>query len=61
MTKATLTTDNISLRLAYLFRGSVHNHHDGKHGSIQADMMLEEQRVLCVDPKAARRGLFLPH
>ena len=29
--------------LAYSFRDSVHYHHGGKHGSIQADMVLEER------------------
>jgi len=28
------------------FRGSVHYHHGGKHGRVQADMVLEEPRVL---------------
>ena len=28
--------------LAYRFRGSVHYYHDKKHGSVQADMVLEE-------------------
>ena len=41
---------NISLGLAYRFRGSVHYHHGGKHGSIQADMMLEKElRVVHLD------------
>jgi hypothetical protein len=34
------------LGLTYSFRGSVHYHHDGKHSSVQADMVLEEPRVL---------------
>jgi hypothetical protein len=42
---------NISLELAYSFRGSVHYHHDRKHGSIQADMVLE---------KKLRNKLLLP-
>jgi hypothetical protein len=47
MTKASLIKDNISLRLAYRLRGSVHYHHGGKHGNMQADMVLEEElRVL---------------
>jgi hypothetical protein len=54
MTKATLIK-NISLRLAYSSRGSVHYHHSGKQGSIQADTMLKELGVLHLDPKAARR------
>jgi hypothetical protein len=55
MTKASLTKVNISLWLAYSVRGLVHYHHGGKHGSVQADMMLEELRVLLLDLKAARR------
>ena len=44
--------------LAYSFRGSVHYHHGKKHGSQQADMVLEKElRVLHFDPKAARRRL----
>jgi hypothetical protein len=47
------------MRLAYSFRGSVHYHCGRKHGSIQADIMLEEElRVLHFDPKAARRRPF---
>jgi hypothetical protein len=45
--------------LAYSFRGSVHYHHGGKHGSVLADMVLEKLRVLNLDPKAARRRLCL--
>jgi hypothetical protein len=41
--------------VAYNFRGSVHYHCGGKHGSIQADTVLEEPRVLHLDP-----GLRLP-
>jgi hypothetical protein len=37
------------------FRGLVHYHHGGKHGSIQVNMVLEEQRILHLDPKAAAR------
>jgi hypothetical protein len=39
------------LGLGYKFRGSVHYHHGRKHGSTQADLMLEELRVLCLVPK----------
>ena len=53
MTKATLVKKTIPLVLACSFRGSVHYHHDRKHGSIQADMVLEEPRVISLDPKAA--------
>jgi hypothetical protein len=30
------------LGLAYSFRGLVHGYHDGKHGSIQAEMVLKK-------------------
>jgi hypothetical protein len=56
MTKATLIKTNISSGLAYRFRGS-HHYHGGKHGRVQADMGLEEPRVLHFDSKAARRRL----
>ena len=49
MTKASLMRDNISLGLAYRFRGSVHYHHGGKHGSMQAGMVLEKLSVLHLD------------
>ena len=45
--------------LAYSFRDSVQYHHGGKLGSMQADLVLEEPRVLHVDPKAARRRLCI--
>jgi hypothetical protein len=48
---------NLSLGLAYSFRDSIHYHHGRKHGSTQADMVLEELRALHLDPKAARRTL----
>ena len=53
MIKATLIKANICLGLAYSFRGSVHYHHGRKHGNVQADMVLEELRVLHLDLKAA--------
>jgi hypothetical protein len=56
MTKATLTK-NISLGLAYRIGGSVHYHQGRKHGSVQADIALEEFRVLYFVPKANRRRL----
>ena len=47
MIKASLRKENISLGLAYSFRGSVYYHHGRKHGSIQADTVLgKELRVL---------------
>jgi hypothetical protein len=52
MTKATLIKENIYLGLAYSFRGLVRYHHGGKHGSIQADLVLEKElRVLHLDLK----------
>jgi hypothetical protein len=35
------------------FRGLVHYHHGGKHGIFQADLVLEEPRVLHLYLKAA--------
>ena len=43
--------------LAYRLRGSVHFHHGGKHGTVLADKVLEELRVLHLDQKAIRRQL----
>ena len=61
MTTATLMKANVSLELAYRFRGLVHYHHSRKHGSIQADMVLEKElRVLHLDPQAAE-GDCVPH
>ena len=58
MTMVPLIKESISSGLAYRFRGSVHYHHGGKRGSVQAAMGLEEPRVvLHLDPQAARRGL----
>jgi hypothetical protein len=59
MTKATLIKANISLGLAYSFRVSVHYHHGRKHGSTQADTVVEEPRVLHLDPKAAKGDWLL--
>ena len=57
MTKATLIKTNIYLELAYSFRGLVHYHHGRKHGTDQADMVLEKElRVLHLDLKTARRS-----
>jgi hypothetical protein len=51
MTIATLIKESISLGLTYSFKGSVLYHHGGKHGSMQADMVLEKElRVLHLDP-----------
>jgi hypothetical protein len=37
------------------FRGSVHYHHGEKHGSMQADVLEKELRVLYQDLQAAGR------
>jgi hypothetical protein len=60
MTKATLIYKNLSLWLAYSFRGLIHYHHGGKHGSIQVDRVLEEPRVLHFDLQTAE-GDCVPH
>ena len=41
--------------LAYIFRGLVHYHHVRKQPNVQVDMVLEEQRVLHLDLKAAEK------
>jgi hypothetical protein len=44
------------LGLVYSFRGLVCYHHGRKHGSLQADMVLEKKlRVLHLDLKTAKR------
>lgn len=56
MSTATLTKGNISLGLAYSFRGLVHCCHSGKHGHTQTDEVLEkEQRVLQLNQQATGR------
>ena len=55
----TLIKDTISLGLPYRVRGSVHYHHGGNHGIEQADMVLEEPRVLHLDPLAVERDYLL--
>jgi hypothetical protein len=41
------------LELAFGFRGSVHYYHDRRHGSIQAETVLEKEvRVLYLDLRA---------
>jgi hypothetical protein len=47
-----------SLGLDYSFRGSVHYHHGRKHGSMKADMVVEELTGATSDRKEARRRLF---
>jgi hypothetical protein len=61
MTEATLIKYNISLGLAYSFRGSVHDHHGSEHGGKQTDMVLQKEvRVLHLDCKVAE-GDGVPH
>jgi hypothetical protein len=57
--KATHLKANISLGLPYRFGGLSHYHHSRNHGSFRADVVLEEPRVLQLDPKAARSRLAL--
>ena len=46
------------MRLAYSFRGLIYYHHGEKHGSVQADMVLEKElRVLYLDPQRAGKEL----
>ena len=56
MIKATLIKD-ILLGLADRFKGSVHYHQGGKHGSVQVGMAQEKLRVLHLVLKANRRRL----
>jgi len=61
MTMTTLIKENISLGLAYSFRGSVHYHHGRKHGSVQADMVLEKElRVLYPNLQETGRDSHFP-
>jgi hypothetical protein len=60
VTKTTLTKKIISLERAYSFRDSAHYHHGKKHGSVQADMVLEELRLLHLDLQAAEEDC-VPH
>ena len=55
MSKATLIKENILLGLAYSFRGLVHYHHGGEHGSVQAEIELEDLRALNFDLQVAER------
>jgi len=52
--KVTLIKDKIPLKLSYSFRGSVHYHHGRNHGSIQAELVVEEPKVL--DAQTTERG-----
>ena len=55
MTTTTLTKES-KFRLAYSINVLVHCHYIRKHGSIQADMLLEKElRILHLDPQAAGR------
>jgi hypothetical protein len=51
---ASLITENIILGMAYSFKGLACYHPGGKHGIVQAGMVLrKELRVLHLDPKVA--------
>ena len=52
MTTTALVKGDISLRLAYNFKGLVHYHHGGKYGVI---VLEKELRVLHPDRQAAGR------
>jgi hypothetical protein len=52
---------NLYLGLAYSFKGSVHYHHGGKHGRVQADMVLEKLRVLHLDLNEDSQEETVPH
>jgi hypothetical protein len=54
MNKRTLIKAHIELGLTYRFRGFIHYHHSGQHGSMRADMGPDE---LHLDTKAARRRI----
>jgi hypothetical protein len=43
MTTTTLIKENISLRMAYSFRGLVYYHHGRKHDAMQVHMVLEKE------------------
>ena len=61
MTKATLTQEDISLGLAYRFRGLVLYHQVRKHGGVQAAMVQEKElRGLHPGPQAAE-GDWISH
>jgi hypothetical protein len=55
MATSVLINESIELGLAYRFRDFIHYQHGGKHGGMQVDMALEEQRVLHLDLQAAGR------
>ena len=53
MTTETLTENTFHLGwLAYSFRGSVHYDHEGEHGCVPVDVVLD-LRVLHLDSEAA--------
>ena len=48
-----LTTISLIIGVGFQFKGIVYCHHGGKHGSMQAGMLLEKElRVLRLDPQA---------
>lgn len=48
MTMVIFIKENIYWEFAYTFRGIVHYHHGRKYGSMQAEVKLEESRVLYI-------------
>lgn len=48
--------EKYSIGAGLQLRGLVHCHRGGEHGDMQADTVLEEQRVLHLDPQATGRG-----
>jgi hypothetical protein len=59
MTKVTLKNEKHLIRASLQFQRSVHYHHGGKHGCVQADMALKKLRVLDVDGPGAVYILML--
>ena len=60
MTMATLLIENIYFELAYIFRILVHDYHGGKHGRMQAEMVVEiELSTIHLDPQAEEGNSML--
>lgn len=57
--EVTLRTDKIPVELAYTFTCLDHYFHVRKHGSGQADFVLEECRVLDFDTYSAEGTVYL--
>jgi hypothetical protein len=48
---------SMTLKLAYRLIGAVHYRHGGKHVNVQADVVLEEPRVLHLNGQATGKEL----